>query len=157
MSITNTEGDSQVHKKGDIVAIEKEPLLFSSKNHVPVLMYPLDEGVFEAKVSLPTYRSWHGEQFKNIINEKVESVTDTILIVQRLLTNNAPQEALEKVTPLAEAHPHKAILLLKVNCLVLLARHDQAIKTLNSLLNQYPDNPEAKTMLTQLTGKRGTP
>jgi len=132
-----------------------EPVLFSAKGKVPVLVIPSDiSNRPQIHVNLQPVLEWPPEVTQSVIDQSIEELIKSILKLQTQLSNRRPDQVLEELAGLQVKYPNvKYLNFFKANALLLQGDRTGALSALRSAMEAHPDNAEGKKLLKTLEGR----
>jgi hypothetical protein len=139
--------------KGERVNSEGAPVLVEAPGKLGLIVVPVGQDVKTVKAQLKPFSAFNGAVLQAEANDLVSRILPEVVEVQSLLARHQNEAALSKAGELASRYPAVSYLkLLKVSCLIVNDRADDARKLLDEAMTALPNDPMTAELAKTLAG-----
>lgn len=144
-------------KKGGRITSPGDPVLIEAPGKLGLIVLPIDGDTRKVKANLKPFTAFGDSVLQTEANALVSRVLPEVVEVQRLLARRQSEAALTRATELVGRYPGIVYLkLLKVSCLIVNDRSEEARELLDEALAALP-NDGLTTELVKVLATKETP
>lgn len=142
-----------LHKQGEVVALEDQPMLLEAPGYVGLLLVPIKDSASQLEPTLKPIDEWSGDTLERALNSRLSEIVAETNRVQVLLSSKKEKEALEKIDSLQRKYPKISYLnLFRASALFMMGEREKSKLALEIALRDFPSDANARSFYESLGG-----